>query len=194
MLSRRLLAVGCACATIVAAASSARDAVIPFDTPGPVFEVPEDALPPGALNVLKVRSSDPAMNRAFAAARASLPGALSFTEKRNGRFSPSLALYVAVRVDDPDKKIEFVWVDTIRRKGKGFSGKLASHPGFIPGKRLRSRIEFLNPQIGDWAIQAEDGRFYGYFTTRARLKDLDPDLAETLRALLVENPVPALWR
>lgn len=165
-----------------------------YDHPGPVIIVPHDALPPGALDVLRVRSSDPALNRAFAAARAALPAALAATEKRNGWFSPSLALYVAVRVEDPDKQIEFVWVDNIRREGKGYAGTLASHPRHMPDKQIRAPITFLNPQIADWAVQAEDGRYYGYFTTRARLKDIPEPLAGQLRALLVARPVPLIWQ
>lgn len=165
-----------------------------YDQPGPVLIIPPDALPPGAIDVLRVRSSDPALNRAFTQARAALPAALAATEKRNGWFSPSLALYVAMKVDDPEKQIEFVWVDNIRRIGRGYAGTLASHPRFMPGKRLRSKVRFLNPQIADWAVQAVDGRYYGYFTTRARLKDIEEPLASQIRALLVERPVPLIWQ
>lgn len=193
MLLRRLLAVLCASATVVVADNRAQETVIPFDLPGPYHEIPEDALPPGALEVLRVRSSNPAINRAFAEARASLPSALSATQKRNGWFSPSLALYVAVKTDHPEKPIEFVWVDNIRRQDKGYAGRLASQPRYVSGKGLRSGIDFLNPQIGDWAVQAEDGRYYGYFTTRALLPDLAEPLASKIRALLVPRAVPALW-
>ncbi|WP_305971210.1 MULTISPECIES: DUF2314 domain-containing protein [unclassified Mameliella] len=194
MLFRRTTAMLCALMGFALAAHGATEGEIPFDTPGPVIEIPDEALPPGVLDVLKVRSSDPAMNQAFGLARASLPAALSATEKKHGYFSPSLALYVAVRVDDPDKQIEFVWVDNIRRKGKGFTGSLASHPRFMPGKRLRAPIEFLNPQIADWAVQARDGRYYGYFTTRARLDSIAEPLASELRSMLVDTPVPQLWQ
>jgi uncharacterized protein YegJ (DUF2314 family) len=195
MLLRRLLAVLCACATIfVTAASGEEDRVIPFDLPGPYHEIPKDALPPGELDVLRVRSSNPAINAAFTKARASLPAALAATIKSHGRFSPSLAVYVAVKVDDPGRQIEFVWVDNLRRDGKGFAGTLASHPRYMPGKRLRSPISFLNPQIADWAVQAEDGRYYGYFTTRAMLAHMEDALAHQIRAILVERAVPLLWQ
>ncbi|WP_420325768.1 DUF2314 domain-containing protein [Mameliella sp.] len=194
MLFHRTTALLCALMGFALAAHGATEGEIPFDTPGPVIEIPDKALPPGVLDVLKVRSSDPAMNQAFGLARASLPAALSATEKKHGYFSPSLALYVAVRVDDPDKQIEFVWVDNIRRKGKGFTGSLASHPRFMPGKRLRAPIDFLNPQIADWAVQARDGRYYGYFTTRARLDSIAEPLASELRSMLVDTPVPQLWQ
>ncbi|MBY6162205.1 DUF2314 domain-containing protein [Mameliella alba] len=209
MLIRRITALSCAlCAVALMAAGQplvdpdadtleeARQQALSriYDHPGPVHIIPEDALPPGILPTLHVRSSDPALNRAFAEARKSLPAALAATEKRNGWFSPSLALYVAVFVNAPDKPIEFVWVDNIRREGKGYRGTLASHPRLMPGKRLRTRIQFLNPQIADWAVQAEDGRYYGYFTTRARLPGIEEPLASELRALLVGSPVPALWR
>lgn len=165
-----------------------------YDHPGPVHIIPKDALPPGVLPTLRVRSSDPALNRAFTAARAALPAALAGTEKRNGRFSPSLALYIAVFVNAPDMPVEFIWVDTIRRDGKGYLGRIAGHPQFMPGKRIGSTIRFLNPQIADWAVQAEDGRYYGYFTTRARLKTIKEPLASRLRAMLVPRPVPVLWQ
>ncbi|SMX49560.1 DUF2314 domain-containing protein [Maliponia aquimaris] len=165
-----------------------------YDHPGPVIIVPRDAPPPAEVDMLKVRFGDPALHRAFLAARDSLPAALAATEKRNGWFSPSLALYVAVRVADPDKQIEFVWVDNIRRDGKGYAGTLASHPRYMPGLRLRSPIAFLNPQVADWAVQAEDGRYYGYFITRARLKDIAEPLAGQIRALMVARPVPLIWQ
>ncbi|WP_323771363.1 YegJ family protein [Antarctobacter sp.] len=201
MLIRRVIAVLCALGAVATLAVSEplteeEEELLAriYDTPGPVNIIPPDALPPGLLPTLHVRSSDPAMNRAFTQARASLPAALAATEKRNGWFSPSLALYVAVFVNAPGQPIEFVWVDTIRRDGKGYRGKLAGHARFLKDNRLRTPISFLNPQIADWAVQAEDGRYYGYFTTRARLPDLDDPLASELRALLVGNPVPALWK
>ncbi|MGP6088066.1 DUF2314 domain-containing protein [Antarctobacter jejuensis] len=211
MLFRRVIAVLCACAALAPIAHAqtmtqeqmrldaleeARQEALAqvYDHPGPIHIIPEDALPPGVLPTLRVRSSDPALNRAFSAARATLPAALAGTEKSGGRFSPSLALYVAVFVNAPGKPVEFVWVDNIRRDGKGYRGRIAGHPRFMPGKRLGSWISFLNPEIADWAVQAEDGRYYGYFTTRARLKGIEEPLASALRATLVPRPVPAIWQ
>ena len=165
-----------------------------YNHPGPVHIIPRDALPPGMLPTLKVRSSDASMNAAFAEARKSLPAALAATQKDKGWFSPSLALYIAVFVNAPGQPIEFVWVDNIRRKGKGYQGRLAGPSRQLSHGGQDTRIDFLNPQIADWAVQAVDGRYYGYFTTRVRLPGLEDVLAAQLRALLVENPVPALWR
>lgn len=184
------LALGC-CAAL---AQAATDGPIPFDTEGPVEEIPIADGPVREMAVIRVRSSDAAMNRAFAQARATLANALSGTEKSNGRFSPSLALQVAMKTGSSDTPIEFVWVDTIRRSGKGYLGKLASWPRSLPGKRLRDEVVFYHPQISDWAVQAVDGRFYGYFTTRALLPDLEDPLAAKLRAMLVPRPVPRLWQ
>lgn len=201
MLARRVIAVLCALGSVATLAvgeprTEAEEEALAriYDHPGPVYIIPNDALPPGLLPTLHVRSSDPAMNRAFAQARASLPAALAATEKSNGWFSPSLALYIAVFVNAPGTPIEFVWVDSIQRDGKGYRGKLAGSARFLQDNRLRAPISFLNPQIADWAVQAEDGRYYGYFTTRARLPSLDEPLAAKLRGLLVGNPVPALWK
>lgn len=184
-----------ACLALISSAPGAEtDRVIPFDTEGPVMEIPISDGPVREMEVIRVRSSDADMNRAFAEARASLANALAGTEKTRGRFSPSLALQVAMQVPDADRQVEFVWVDTIRRSGKGFRGKLASWPRHMPGKRLRDEVAFLHPQIADWAVQAVDGRFYGYFTTRVLIHDLEEPLASEIRALLVPRPVPQLWR
>lgn len=145
------------------------------------------------MRVIKVITYDHALAEAFRNARATLATALAATEKRHGRFSPSLALRVALPVPDPEVKVELVWVDTIRRDGKGFAGRLASHPQHMPGKRMRSPVTFAHSQIADWAVQAEDGRYYGYFSTRVALKYLDDEAASQVEAILVPRTVPRLW-
>lgn len=183
-----LLAVG----TLPAAAQD--EAVIPFDEEGPVEEIPVSDHPIRHLPVLRFRHSDPRMNAAFGAARDSLPNVLSATEKTNGWFSPSLALWIAVKVPDGERPIEFVWVDTIRREGDYFTARLAAWPRRIPGKRLRDEIVFVYPQIYDWAVQAVDGRFYGYFTTRVLLKDMEEPMRSRIGVTLVPRPIPQLWQ
>lgn len=195
MLSRRIFGLG---AVLLAARGLPLDAqeapVIPFDEEGPVEEVPVSDHPIRHLPVLRFRSSDPRMNEAYRLARASLPNVVSATEKRHGFFSPSLALLIAVKVPDADRPIEFVWVDTIRREGDHFTARLAAWPRRIPGKRLRDEIVFVYPQIYDWAVQAVDGRFYGYFTTRVLLKDMAEPQRSRIGVTLVPRPVPQLWR
>ena len=152
------------------------------------------AQPGGAeMRVIKVVTYDHALAEAFRGARQTLATAIAATEKRNGRFSPSLALRAALPVSDPDVKVELIWVDTIRRKGKGFTGRLASHPQHMPGKRIGSSVDFAHSQIADWAVQAEDGRYYGYFTTRVMLKYLDAEKAAEVEAILVPRIVPQVW-
>ena len=143
--------------------------------------------------VIKVVTYDHALADAFRSARSTLATALAATEKRHGRFSPSLALRAALHVPDPAVKVELIWIDTIRRKGKGFEGRLAGHPQHMPGKRMGSRVTFTHSQIADWAVQADDGRYYDYFTTRVALKYLDEAAAKEVRAILVPRTVPHLW-
>ncbi|WGW02226.1 DUF2314 domain-containing protein [Tropicibacter oceani] len=145
------------------------------------------------VRVIKVVTTDYQMAEAFRQARHSLPSALGGTQKKHGYFSPSLALWVAVPVPDQTVKVEMIWVDNIRRKGKGFQGTLAGHPRHMPGKALRSPITFNYSQIADWAVQAVDGRYYGYFSTRVVLDISEPAIAAQIRATLVERPVPRLW-
>ncbi|CUH76477.1 Uncharacterized conserved protein YegJ, DUF2314 family [Tropicibacter naphthalenivorans] len=143
--------------------------------------------------VIHVQSSDYAMAKAFGQARATLNDALGAMEKRHGRFSPSFALKVALPVPAPER-IEMIWVDTIRRDGKGFVAQLAGHPAHMPDKRIRDLVRFSHSQIADWAVQAVDGRYYGYYTTRVLLNGAKGPLAEEIRALLVPNPLPPEWR
>lgn len=115
-------------------------------------------------------------------------------EKRNGWFSPSLALKVALPVADPEVQAEMIWVDRIRRKGVMFEARLAGYPRHMPDKRMGATVSFFHDQIADWAVQAVDGRFYGYYTTRVLIKSMEPDRAAKFRATLVENPLPPGWR
>ena len=141
----------------------------------------------------KVVSSDWQINQAWAEARATLEYAIGAMEKRNGWFSPSLAFKVALPVDHA-VEVEMVWVDKIRRDGQTFKARLASHPTYMPGQRMGETVEFFHAQIADWAVQAKDGRYYGYYTTRVLIKAMEPARAEKYRALLVENPLPPEWR
>lgn len=145
------------------------------------------------MRVIKVVSNDRALSKAFGEARQTLATALAATEKKHGYFSPSLALWVAIPVPDPEVKVEMVWVDNIRRDGTGFRGKLASHPRHMPGKRMRAPVSFAHSQIADWAVQAEDGRYYGYFSTRVMLTHLDPETAAEVQSILVPRTIPRLW-
>ncbi len=141
----------------------------------------------------RVISSDWQVGQAWAAARATLPDVIGAMEKRNGWFSPSLAFKVALPVDH-ETEVEMLWVDKIRRHGNIFKARLASHPLHMPDKRMGHSIEFFHDQIADWAVQAVDGRYYGYYTTRVLLKSMEPERAAKYRALLVENPLPPEWR
>ncbi len=142
----------------------------------------------------RVVSSNWQISQAWAAARATLPNAIGAMEKRNGWFSPSLAFKVALPVDNPDVQVEMVWVDKIRRHGDVFKARLASHPSHMATKRMGHTVEFFHDQIADWAVQAVDGRYYGYYTTRVLIKSMEPDRAAKYRAMLVENPLPPEWR
>lgn len=142
----------------------------------------------------KVVSSDWQISQAWAAARATLPTAIGATEKRHGRFSPSLALKVALPVKDPDVQAEMIWVDRIRRNGVLFEARLAGYPRHMPGMRMGDTVDFFYDQIADWAVQAVDGRFYGYYTTRVLIKSMEPERAAKHRATLVDNPLPPGWR
>lgn len=115
-------------------------------------------------------------------------------EKRNGWFSPSLAFKVALPVNNPDVQAEMIWVDQIRRKGQIFEARLAGYPHHMPGMRMGDTVEFFLDQIADWAVQAVDGRYYGYYTTRVLIQSMEPQRAAKYRATLVENPIPPQWR
>ncbi|WP_099246759.1 DUF2314 domain-containing protein [Pelagimonas phthalicica] len=141
----------------------------------------------------KVISSDWQIARAWSEARATLEYAIGAMEKRNGWFSPSLAFKVALPVDH-EVGVEMVWVDKIRRDGQTFKARLANHPTYMPGRRMGDTVDFFHAQIADWAVQAVDGRFYGYYTTRVLIKDMNPERAAKYRALLIDNPLPPEWR
>ncbi len=142
--------------------------------------------------VLRVQSSDYATAKAIGEAQRTLPAAIGAMQKSHGRFSPSLSFKVALPTRGPER-VEMIWVDQIRRFGTGFKARLAGHPRHLP-RRIRDEVHFDYSQIADWAVQAVDGRFYGYYTTRVLRDRASGKLADDIRATLVPRPLPPDWR
>lgn len=129
------------------------------------------------------------MNRAMVTARATLPAVIGMTMPPNGRASDVLSLKVSVPVDDTEASHEIIWVNTIRRRGTVFSGKLANQPIHFRGK-IGDKLRFSSDQIADWSLRAADGRLYGNYTTRVLIKRLPKAEAQQLRRGLTKSPLP----
>ncbi|KUF12060.1 DUF2314 domain-containing protein [Pseudoponticoccus marisrubri] len=142
----------------------------------------------------KVISSNPDLTEAFSAARKTLPSAIGAMQKSGGRFSPSLAFRVALVVPNTERPVELIWVDSIRRHGSLFKARLAGWPRGWPGEGPGTEVTFAYSQIADWAVQAVDGRFYGYYTTRVELQTAPAATRARYGPLLIDNPLPPDWR
>jgi len=132
---------------------------------------------------IMVEAGDPAMNKAFARAQASLDGFLLDAlapAPRNTNHA------VKVRVTDGDNT-EYFWVDELRRAGTGFRGRLDNEPRLVKHVRLGQQIDFPRSQIVDWTYRDALGQMKGNFSTCVLLSKEKPEEARALAAQLRLN-------
>ncbi|THH38017.1 DUF2314 domain-containing protein [Aliishimia ponticola] len=133
---------------------------------------------------------DSAMLDAIEEARGTLPKALAAASTGARSFAPSLTLKVTFEVESG---AEHIWLDTIRRRGKGFSGRLANEPRYIQNARLGTVMRFDEGAIMDWSLLASDGRAFGHYSTRVLLQKLPAAQAAEYRKILTRTPTPPNW-
>jgi uncharacterized protein YegJ (DUF2314 family) len=135
--------------------------------------------------VILYSDSDPEMNEAIDAARATLDGFLEFY------FSPDFnadggALKVAIPT--PDGGAEHIFVSRIERKGPtAFEGSIDNEPHNLPSLRLGDRYQFSRDQISDWNYW-KDQKLHGSYTLRAMLPRLPKAQADAYGAMLAPLP------
>jgi len=126
-----------------------------------------------------VPSDDPAMERAFGKARATLDKFLQMASAP----APGTSDYaVKVAVSD-GKRTEYFWVSEFERSGDKFSGRLANEPRIVKKYKNGQRFEFPRNLIVDWTyIDASKKKMFGNFTACALLTREPPEEARKFRA------------
>lgn len=122
---------------------------------------------------------DPAMQRAFSRARASLDQFLELARVPPPHLR-GFALKVSI-AEEPDL-IEYIWVNDFEGSGDSFSGKINARP-LVVKKVRRGRVhKFQRTDIVDWTyIDTETRTIHGNFTACAQLAHKPADLAAELR-------------
>ena len=125
-----------------------------------------------------VHDGDPAMNRAFEKARASLD---EFFELAKSPKPGTQAYAVKVAVSD-GKNTEYFWVNQFESDGEQLSGVLNNEPENVRVYRFGERFTFKRDDIVDWTYtEPAAGRTYGNFTACALLTHEDPTEAEEFK-------------
>jgi uncharacterized protein YegJ (DUF2314 family) len=116
-------------------------------------------------------NDDPAMRKALARAKQTLPGFLKLASNpAAGTVGYSLKVGVS---DGPNT--EYFWVNDFARNGKSFSGILSNEPRLVKTHKNGDRITFAEGQIADWTyFDQRNKKMMGNFTACALLTKEPP--------------------
>lgn len=125
-----------------------------------------------------VPTADPAMERAFGKARATLDNFFRLASDP----APGTSDYsVKVAVSD-GKSTEYFWVSDFERSGEKFTGTLANEPRIVKKFKNGQRFEFPRNLIVDWTyLDASKRKMFGNFTACALLTRESPEEARKFR-------------
>jgi len=125
-----------------------------------------------------MKDEEPAMRRAFEAARASLDGFLKKAKNPSAE-ATAFALKVGVREGE---NIEYFWVNEFKEKNGQFTGKINNEPRVIKTVRMGQPYAFPRGHIVDWTyIDTVQGKMIGNFTLCALLTKEPPVEAAAAR-------------
>lgn len=117
-------------------------------------------------NVTEVATGDPAMEAAFAKARASLDGFLKLEKHPPSHLS---AFSVKVGIEQ-DGYTEFFWLSDLNETASGYSAIIDNQPERVHRVRMGQRYEFARDEIVDWTYRDEQREtMHGNFTACAML-------------------------
>ena len=126
--------------------------------------------------VIMAKDGDPAMDKAFARARAGLD---NFLRDAASSSSVNTGHAVKVRLADGDKR-EYFWVGDVRQAGQDFTGRLDNEPRNVKRVRYGERFRFPRADIVDWLYYDPLGRMRGSYTTCALMAKEDPKEVKAL--------------
>ena len=125
-----------------------------------------------------VKDDDPAMNRAFEKARATLD---DFFRLMKSPKAGTQGYAVKIAVSDGEST-EYFWVNELKVNGDKISGVLNNEPEIVKKYKLGERFSFSRRQVVDWTyIEPAARRMHGNFTACALLTHEDPAEAEEFK-------------
>lgn len=129
--------------------------------------------------IVNMQDEDPAMRRAFAAAREGLDDFLKLA-KRPAAGQDGFALKVGIMKGDDT---EYFWVTDFAAKGGAkFEGEINNEPRIVDSVKLGDRYTFTRSQIVDWLyVDETQQKMVGNFTMCALLTQEPPAEAEQIR-------------
>ena len=131
---------------------------------------------PAESNAPKI---DPAMQRAFSMARASLDEFLQLARTA----PPNLRGFaLKVSVQEGDDIVEHFWINDFVQNGEMFSGKINNRPLLVKRVRAGQDFQFERADVVDWTyIDMATHTVHGNFTACALLARKPADVAAELR-------------
>ena len=154
------------------------------------------ALPAVAQDpVIQYAPDDAAMEAAIAEARATLPLFLAHGLDANGNGIEGAVLKVGFPAQGTtDMSVEHIWVSPFARLPEGgFVGLLANEPVDLGDLTVGDRVEFSEQMISDWHVTAEDGLFWGSYTSRV-MYDAGAFGDTPFEAIFKTEAVPGDWK
>lgn len=125
-----------------------------------------------------MQDEEPAMRKAFQAARASLD---DFLEKAKAPPPGTSAYAVKVGVKE-GKNTEYFWVNDLATVGDDFTGKINNEPRMVKSVKLGQTHKFLKSHIVDWTyLDRPNRKMAGNFTACALLSKESPAEAEAMK-------------
>ncbi|SFK31481.1 YegJ family protein [Lysobacter sp. cf310] len=129
-------------------------------------------------NVTEVATGDPAMEAAFAKARASLDGFLKLEKDPPPQLS---AFSVKVGIEQ-DGYTEFFWLSDLEETASGYSAIIDNQPERVDRVRMGQRYAFARDEIVDWTYRDDQRQAsLGNFTGCALLSHEPPEQAEAFK-------------
>ena len=130
------------------------------------------ALAHGEDGLLHMADSDPAMQKAFQKARATLPQFLQEMAKPKG--STNHVVKIGLKHQGGT---EYLWLGELKVKGDAFSGVIDNTPVYLKQKS-GDRVSFKRSDVVDWMYVDAQGRLVGNFTACALMSKEPPAKAK----------------
>lgn len=130
--------------------------------------------------IVNVPADDPAMEAAFAKARATLDGFLALLAAPPANTS---VYSVKIRVVDPaNREVEYFWLSDLRRDGDRLSGRIDNTPRSVTNVRQGEVMRVTRGEIYDWMYRDDARRrMMGNFTLCAILSHEKPSEAAAVK-------------
>ena len=126
----------------------------------------------GQDRLLHMADSDPAMQKAFQKAKATLPKFLQEMAKPKG----SANHVVKIGLPHPGGT-EYLWLGELKVQGDSFSGEIDNTPVYVKQKS-GDRLSFKRSDVVDWMYVDAKGRLVGNFTACALMSKEPPAKAK----------------